>query len=117
MLERVGVREYANALWTDLPASVRVFVTIAQALVREPRLLVVDDPIYGLAVTEREAVTGLLREVAERAGVAVLLAVPEMPAMLHAHEVRVLAGGSLIGPAPDAGPGANVIELPRPNSA
>ena len=89
MLERVGVREYADA----------------------------DDPIYGLAVTEREAVTGLLRDVAERAGLAVLLAVPEMPAMLHAHQVRVLAGGSLIGPAPDGTRSADVIEFPRPNSA
>ena len=117
MLERVGVREYADARWSDLPTSVRVFVTIAQALVREPQLLVVDDPIYGLAVTEREAVTGLLRDVAERAGLAVLLAVPEMPAMLHAHQVRVLAGGSLIGPAPDGTRSADVIEFPRPNSA
>jgi ABC-type lipoprotein export system ATPase subunit len=111
VLERVGARDYAGALWCDLPHTARVFVAIAQALVREPKLLIVDDPVYGLGVTEREDVTGLLREVAEQAGVAVLLAVPELPAMLHAHQVRVLANGKLIGsPSDDAG---TVVQFPR----
>lgn len=111
MLERLGVGGYGDARWGDLPDTVRVFVAIAQALVREPKLLVVDDPIYGLRVTEREAVVGLLREIAERAGVAVLLAVPEMPAMLHAHQVRVLANGKLIGP-PASQDSATVLTFP-----
>lgn len=117
VLERVGVGEYADARWRDLPTSARVFATIAQALVREPQLLVVDDPIYGLAITERAAVTGLLRDLAERAGIAVLLAVPEMPAMMDAHEVRALAGGSLIGPPANGSRGADVVKLPRPKLA
>lgn len=116
MLERVGVREYADALWTDLPDTARTFVAIAQALVREPDILIADDPIYGLAVTEREAVTGLLRELASAAGVGVLLAVPELHPMLAADHRRVLAGGKLIGPPPDDG-GANVVDFPRRRSA
>jgi ABC-type cobalamin/Fe3+-siderophores transport system ATPase subunit len=112
ILHRVGAGHYADALWSDLPDTARMFVAIAQALVREPKLLIVDDPVYGLGVTEREEVIGLLREVAEQAGVAVLLAVPELPAMLHAHQVRVLANGKLIGPpSEDAG---TVVEFPRP---
>jgi putative ABC transport system ATP-binding protein len=113
VLERVGARDYAGALWNDLPHTARVFVAIAQALVREPKLLIVDDPIYGLGAVERDEVTGLLREVAEQAGVAVLLAVPELPAMLHAHRVRVLANGKLIGSPSDDADIGTVVQFPR----
>jgi len=113
ILERVGARDYAGALWGDLPHTVRVFVAIAQALVREPQLLIVDDPVYGLGAIERDDVTALLREVAEQAGVAVLLAVPELPAMLHAHHVRVLANGKLIGPPSADADTGTVVQFPR----
>lgn len=115
VLERVGAADYADARWADLPDTARTFVAIAHALVREPQLLVVDDPLYGLGVTDREAVIGLLREVAEVAGIAVVLAVPEMPAMLHAHQARVLANGTLIGPPPDDG--GTVVDLRDKRSA
>lgn len=117
MLERVGAGDYADALWPDLPDTARVFVAIAQALIREPQLLIVDDPIYGLAVTEREQVVGLLRDLAENAGLGVLLAVPEMPAMLHAHQARILAAGKLIGPPPDHHENNTVVNFPQPRSA
>jgi ABC-type multidrug transport system ATPase subunit len=113
LLERVGARDYAGALWGDLPHTARVFVAIAQALVREPKLLIVDDPVYGLGAVERDDVTGLLRGVAEQAGVAVLLAVPELPAMLHAHQVRVLANGKLIGPPSDDADTGTVVQFRR----
>jgi ABC-type lipoprotein export system ATPase subunit len=112
MLERVGAADYGHLCWPDLPDTARVFVALAQALVREPKLLVVDDPIYGLGVLERDAVVKLLREVAEVAGVAVLLAAPELPTMLHAHRVRILANGKLIGPPPSE-EDATVVRFPR----
>jgi ABC-type multidrug transport system ATPase subunit len=112
MLERVGADEYADVRWRDLPHTAQTLVAIAHALVREPRLLIVDDPIYGLGITDRAAVIGLLREVAEQAGLAVLLAVPEVPAALHAHQVRILANGKLIGAMPSDESGT-VVEFPR----
>ena len=65
---------------------------------------------------EREAVTGLLREVASTAGVGVLLAVPELHPMLLADHQRILAGGKLIGPPPDYG-GGKIVDFPRRRSA
>jgi putative ABC transport system ATP-binding protein len=116
MLDRLGAAEYAGAYWGDLPDTVRTFVAIGQALLREPRLLVVDDPVYGLGTTERESVVALLREIADEAGTAVLLAVPEMPAMLHADQVRILANGKLIGP-PTSDESAKVVPFPRSRGA
>jgi len=111
MLDRLGAGEYANARWSDLPDTVRPFVAIGQALIRQPKLLVVDDPVRGLGVTERESVISLLREATYDAGTAVLFAVPEMPAMLQADEVRILANGKLIGPPPQER--GTVVEFPQ----
>jgi ABC-type lipoprotein export system ATPase subunit len=112
MLERVGAGEYADVRWRDLPHTVRPLIAIAQVLIREPRLLIVDDPLYGLGVTDSAMVVGLLRDLAEQVGVAVLLAVPELTGALHAHQVRVFANGKLVGAPPpdDAG---TVLEFSR----
>lgn len=112
MLERVGAAECANERWADLPHTERMLVAIAGALVREPRLVIADDPTQGLGIVERELVVGLLRSVAEDGGVAVLLAAPEMPAMLQAHDVRTLSRGKLIGPSSPEG-GGRVVDFPR----
>jgi ABC-type multidrug transport system ATPase subunit len=114
LLDRLGAIEYANARWGDLPDTVRILVAIGQALIREPKLLIVDDPVRGLGVTERESVTALLRETTYDAGAAVLFAVPEMPAMLQADRVRILANGKLIGPPAEEH--GIVVEFPQTSS-
>lgn len=113
-LELVGAEDYVGERWDDLPDTARTLVAIAQALVREPRLVVVDDPVAGLGIIDREQVLARLRSAAEDQGIGVLMAVPEMPAMLRAHHVRTLVRGCLIAPAAasDAGRGAAVIEFP-----
>jgi ABC-type multidrug transport system ATPase subunit len=93
-----------------------MLVAIAEALVREPRVLIVDDPTAGLGIVDRERVVGLLRNAAEAGGLGVLMAVPDMPAMLHAHQLRSLSRGRLLAPSEPAqghGPDGNVVHLPR----
>jgi ABC-type lipoprotein export system ATPase subunit len=111
-LARVGAEDAADLRWTSLSDTTRVLVALAQALVREPRLLVVDDPTAGLGILDRERVVGLLRSTAEDGGLAVLMAVPDMPAMLHAHEVRMLSRGRLLTPADRRTGDGTVIEFP-----
>jgi len=111
-LDLIGVGAAAGLRWDDLPDSERALVSIAKALVRSPRLLVVDDPTHGFGMAERERVLGLLRTTAEELQIAVLMAVPDMPATLPAHEVRLLTQGRLIGPPP-ARRDRNVIDLAR----
>ncbi|HEY4279880.1 MAG TPA: ATP-binding cassette domain-containing protein [Conexibacter sp.] len=116
-LERLGVRDCADEPWRNLADGERVHVALAQALVREPRLLVVDDPTAGLDLIERERVVSLLHAVADD-GVGVLIAAPDLHALRRADEVFSLAGGGLVGP-PDPPPeerGA-VIDFPGRRSA
>lgn len=112
-LAKVGAEDAADARWSSLSDTARTLVAIAEALVREPRLLIVDDPTAGLSIIDRERVMGLLRSAAEDGGLGVLMAVPDMPAMLHVHEVRSLSRGRLVAPAdpPPDGHGT-VVEFP-----
>ena len=111
-LARVGASDCAEQRWDDLSDADRMLVAVAQALVREPRLLIVDDPTAGLGIIDRERVVGLLHAAAEEGGIGVLMAVPDMPAMLHAHEVRSLSRGRLLMPAERTDDGT-VVELRR----
>ena len=98
-MARMGVGEYADRPWHELPDTARILVAMAHALVREPRLLVVDDPTSGLGMIDREQVVGLLRSVAETNDIGVIMATPDMPSMLQAHQVRALTRGRLLPPA------------------
>ncbi len=113
-LALVDAEDYVGELWEDLPDTARTLVAIAQALVRDPELLVVDDPVAGLGIIDRERVLARLRMAAEENGIGVLMGVPEMPAVLRAHRVQTLIRGSLIAPAtpPEDGHGAAVIDFP-----
>lgn len=114
-LAKVGVADCADHRWDDLSDTARTLVAIAQALVREPKLVIVDDPTAGLGIVDRERIVGLLRSAAEEGGVGVLIAVPDMPAMLHAHQLRFLGRGRLLAPpqpSTDDHDGV-VIDFPR----
>ena len=114
MLSRVGAKECTSARWGDLSDAERARITIAHALIREPRLLVLDDPTAGLDMIERDRVLGLLRATADEMHSGVLMAVPDVPAMMRSDDVLSLSGGRLLGPADhDTGEHAVVLEFPR----
>jgi ABC-type lipoprotein export system ATPase subunit len=112
-LSWAGVSDMADFRWRDVSDTARMLVALAHALVREPRLVVVDDPTVGMGIIDRERVVGLLRTAAEEGGVGVLMAVPDMPAMLHASQVRALNRGRLVAPAEEPSDGANVVDFPH----
>ncbi|HMJ04208.1 MAG TPA: ATP-binding cassette domain-containing protein [Conexibacter sp.] len=111
-LKQVGAGDFANARWHELSDAERMLVTIAHAIVRDPALLLADDPTSGLGLEERETVLALLRSIAEERGMAVLTTVPEVPDMLRSHRVMSLGDGELIQPAPRA-PGGVIAFPPR----
>jgi ABC-type lipoprotein export system ATPase subunit len=113
-LDRVGIAECASARWDDLGSAERMLVALAQAIVREPRVLVLDDPTAGLDAVERDRAMSLVRSMADQTGFGVLMAVPDMPSMLRAHDVLSLSRGRLVR-APDDSPDGRgaLIDFPR----
>ncbi|HTR88865.1 MAG TPA: ATP-binding cassette domain-containing protein [Solirubrobacteraceae bacterium] len=109
-LGQVGVRDCARSGWSSLTDGERTLVCIAHALVREPRLLIADDPTANLDILQREEVIALLAAAAEQRGLGVLMTVPDMPEMLGAHRVGSLSEGGLILSQDDDG--ENVIDFP-----
>lgn len=111
MLARLGVADCVGKRWENLTDGERTLVAIAHALVREPRLLIADDPTSNLNVLQREEVTGLLRRAADEEGLAILMMVPDMPTMAYADRVGSLSDGRL-AMAREPAPTRNVIDFP-----
>jgi ABC-type multidrug transport system ATPase subunit len=98
-LNRVGIGEVGQLRWSHLSEGERMLASIAQAIVRGPRLLVVDDPVAGFAGADRAEVMDLLREIAAE-GVAVLMTASEVAELGGVDQIWALDRGHLDGPPP-----------------
>jgi ABC-type lipoprotein export system ATPase subunit len=101
----------AELTWAELTDGERTLVSLAHAVVRRPKLLLVDDPTSSLGVHERERTMALLHRLASERKMAVLMTAPDMAAALGADHVHVLSGGELLpaGPAPSDD---NLLQFP-----
>jgi ABC-type lipoprotein export system ATPase subunit len=110
-LERVGAEGCAGRRWMDLSNWERVLVGFARSIVREPRLLVVDDVIGGLGVDRtREAGELLLSFVADP-GCSVLMSASDAEAALVAERVWCFERGGLRLTYNESSGDAEVIDL------
>jgi zinc transport system ATP-binding protein len=92
-----------------LSAAERARVLLARALVRDPRLLLVDEPAPLPSLSERERFCAALRELARARGAALLIASEELACLQGLGVLASLSGGELCS----TGEPARVVELPR----
>jgi branched-chain amino acid transport system ATP-binding protein len=96
LLHFVGYRGPVGRLAGALPHVDRRLVEIARALATRPRVLLLDEPAAGLAKEDKEALGGLLREVAG-IGIAVILVEHDMSLVMDVSDhIVVLDGGELL---------------------
>jgi len=76
-LDRIGLGEQAHQLAGSLPLGMQRSLEIARALAADPVLLVLDEPAAGLRRKEKEALSGLLRQLREE-GVTILIVEHDM---------------------------------------
>lgn len=93
-LARVGASSCAGLRAGELDATDLVRVGLAQVLVTQPRLVVVDEPTRDVDLLEREPVMALLRRIAND-GIAVLMTTGEAVGVAGVDRVLTIADGRL----------------------
>ncbi|WP_396230937.1 ABC transporter ATP-binding protein [Frankia sp. EI5c] len=94
-LAEVGLDKHADAWPKSLSGGQAQRVALARALVREPQLLLLDEPFASLDALTRITMQGLIRDLAERHGAAAVLVTHDVDeAILLGHRVLVMEGGA-----------------------
>ncbi len=113
-LARVGAADCGARAPHELDGAEQLRVALARALALNPSLLVIDDPVRGVDLLERDSILALLRSLADE-GIAVLISTDEATALAGADRALSLADGVLRGStAPEL---AQVLPLRRQASA
>lgn len=94
-LKRVGLEKRANVVVSELSHGEQRELELAVALATKPQLLLLDEPMAGLGVTESQRMVGLLKEL--RKEVAIVLVEHDMEAVFAlADRITVLVYGRVI---------------------
>jgi zinc/manganese transport system ATP-binding protein len=94
VIERVGAEAYADRPIGECSGGEQQRLLIAQALVRGPRMLILDEPLDGLDLPNQAAVTALVQRICRSEGVTVLLVAHDVnPLLPYLDRVLYLAGG------------------------
>ena len=101
VIELVGASGYAHRPIGQCSGGEQQRLLIAQALVRRPDLLILDEPLDSLDVTNQASVSALLREICRSQQVAVLLVAHDVnPLMSYLDRVVYLAHGAAVHGSP-----------------
>jgi ABC-2 type transport system ATP-binding protein len=95
LLERVGLADRADDPIRTFSKGMTQRLGIAQALVNEPELLVLDEPNEGLDLPGRQLMAGIIREQRQKGGTVLLVShvLPEVEQLCD--RVAVIVGGRL----------------------
>lgn len=94
LLRRLGVENLSGCLPRELSGGEMRRVSIARALMNEPRLLIADEPTGDLDQESTGIVMGLLRELADR-GVAILMVTHDPDALKAVDRIHRMDAGRL----------------------
>jgi zinc/manganese transport system ATP-binding protein len=94
MLEAVDATSFANQRVGNLSGGEQQRVMIAHALISQPRLLLLDEPLANLDIRNAQEIVSLLAEITQRQQVSVLISAHEMNPLLPVMDrVVYLAAG------------------------
>jgi putative ABC transport system ATP-binding protein len=95
-LHRLGAEHSASLRPSEMDGAEATRVAIARAIVREPKLLVIDEPTLGVDLSARDEILALLRGLADD-GIAILYSATDTSGLTGADRALSLAKGSLNG--------------------
>ncbi len=100
VIELAGAGEYADRPIGELSGGEQQRLLIAQALVRRPQLLLLDEPLDSLDLPNQAVVAALVGDICREEGVAVVLVAHDVnPLLPYLDRVVYLAGGHAVSGA------------------
>jgi len=100
-IELVGAAPYAGRPIGRLSGGEQQRLLIAQALIRRPQLLLLDEPLDSLDLTNQVSVAALVRRICHEHGVAVMLVAHDVnPILPHLDRIVYFAGATAVEGAP-----------------
>jgi len=101
VLELVGATSYAQRPIGQVSGGEQQRLLIAQALVRKPKMLILDEPLDSLDLPNQSSIAALIKRVCHEQGVTVLMVAHDVnPILPYLDQVVYLAGGSVMCGAP-----------------
>ena len=103
VIDLVGASDYAHRPIGQLSGGEQQRLLIAQALVRRPSLLLLDEPLDSLDLPNQASVAALISEISQAFGITVLIVAHDVnPIVSYLDEVVYVAhGGAVCGPPDD----------------
>jgi zinc/manganese transport system ATP-binding protein len=97
VIDRVGASGYSSRPVGQVSGGEQQRLLIAQALVRQPQLLILDEPLDSLDLPNQGAIADLIRRVCVDEGVTVLMVAHDVnPILPYLDQVIYLAGGGAV---------------------
>ncbi|WP_212745963.1 metal ABC transporter ATP-binding protein [Sinomonas susongensis] len=102
VIRLVGAESYAHRPVGQCSGGEQQRLLIAQALVRRPDLLILDEPLDSLDVTNQRSVSALIQSVCRREGIAVVMVAHDVnPILPYLDRVIYLGHGGAVTGAPE----------------
>jgi zinc/manganese transport system ATP-binding protein len=93
-LERVGAADLAKRPLSELSGGERQRIFIAQAVMGEAKLLVLDEPLISLDPAHQRSIVDLVRDISRERGIAVLFSAHEVNPLLRAVDLVLYLGNA-----------------------
>lgn len=95
-LKIVGMEEYKNRLIGRLSGGQQQRVFIARAIVKEPQILFLDEPMVGVDQASEDAVYCLLAKLNKEMGITIIMVTHDIGAItVHANKIVCMSNGTL----------------------
>jgi len=102
VLELVGASEYANRPIGSLSGGEQQRLLIAQALVRDPAALLLDEPLEGLDLPSQASVSALISRICREEHIAVMMVAHDVnPLLPYLDLVAYVGEGTIVGGPPE----------------
>ena len=102
VIDLVGAADYARRPIGQCSGGEQQRLLIAQALLRRPELLLLDEPLESLDVPSQAGISALVRDICRREGVAVVMVAHDVnPILPYLDQVVYIARGAAVSGTPE----------------